>query len=278
MTERIDAHVHLWSDLSRYSWGTHVLDRPFELPDLEAHLDANGMDRAVFVQTLHDTIENEEILDLAATTTRLAGVVGWLDLADPAIGDDIARTSERRGGHRFAGVRHLPFHDPDPAWLVRPDVQRGVGALAAADLTLDVLLVAGAFASTEATARAHPTLRVVVDHIGHHAIEPGEEPTWRAGMEALAAVPNVACKLSDLTAVIRSRDGDVADVRDDVHRLIEWFGPDRILYASNWPVCLLNGTYEDTVTALEACIAGSAAERERLFGGNARRWYGIADD
>jgi L-fuconolactonase len=231
----VDSHQHFWDpDRADYPWMTDEVAprrRRFAPEDLEPVLREHGIDCTVVVQARHSLDETHELLATAAATQFVFGVVGWLDLR----GDVPRQLAEFAGG--LVGVRHQVHDEPDPGWLLRDDVQHGLAAVGRAGLVFDLLVRPRELPAAVETARRHPELRFVLDHVGKAPQNGGD--AWAAGVGALAELPNVACKLSGLFTE--------ADPRGTVERALEWFGPDRCMFGSDWPVCLLASEYGDAI-------------------------------
>jgi L-fuconolactonase len=280
---RIDAHHHLW-DLSRrpQAWldgpATDPIRRDFGVADLAAVAAAAGVDRTVLVQVLADIDETREFLALAAGTELIAAVVGWADLTSPKVAEDLADLREGPGGHRLAGVRHLVQAEADPDWLARPEVIAGLKAVAAQGLVYDLLVVPGQMRAAITAVRAVPELTFVLDHIAKPPIRSGALEPWAGLLAELAAEPNVFCKLSGMVTEADPAGWTVADLRPYADTVLEAFGPSRIMYGSDWPVCLLAGDYGQVMDAARELTAGlSAAERDAVFGGTAERAYRLPE-
>jgi L-fuconolactonase len=248
--------------------------RAFGPDDLRDVLVAAGIDRTVLVQTLSDLDETHEFLRLDADF--VAGVVGWVDLTAPEVGDELDELLAGPG--RLIGIRHQVHDEPDPDWLLRDDVRRGLAAVQSRGLVYDVLVRARELPAAVTTARAFPELQFVLDHIAKPRIVDGSDPTWSELMPGLAAVPNVAVKLSGMVTEADWTRWTAGDLRPFVERVVTWFGPERLLFGSDWPVCLLAGSYGEVVAGLDDALSLSAGERDDLYGGNARRVYSLPDD
>lgn len=278
---RVDAHHHVW-DLSvrEQSWmaGPELdpIRRSFSIGDLVPHAQAAGVDSTVLVQTVGVLAETHEFLEVAAGTELVAGVVGWVDLTDPAVADTLAALRERPDGGWLKGIRHQVHDEPDPEWLNRPDVRRGLAAVAEAGLAYDLLTRTPHLPAAVATARALPELRFVVDHISKPEIGGPLEP-WATGVRHLAALPNVTCKLSGMVTEASWTDWTPDDLRPYAGIVIDAFGPDRVMFGSDWPVCLLAATYDQVVTTTETLTANlTPAERTHIFSTTARQTYHLA--
>ena len=276
----VDAHQHFWDPRRRhYPWmgaGLEVLRRPFGPEDLRPLLAAAGIDRTILVQTVSSLEETEEFLATAAATDFIAGVVGWVDLAGPAVADDLAALLARPDGRYLRGIRHQVHDEADAEWLLRPAVRRGLAAVGRAGLTYDLLTRTRELPACLAVARAHPEMRFVIDHLAKPPIAGGATHDWAAGLAPFAGLPHVWCKLSGLVTEADWRRWRPVDLVPYVARGLQWFGEDRVIYGSDWPVCLLAADYGRVKSALEEAIGPlDAAARAKLFGGNARAAYGL---
>jgi L-fuconolactonase len=271
---RVDAHHHLW-DLSvrDQPWiddALAAIRRTFTVSDLAAVARPAGVEATVLVQTVTVADETPELL--AIDDPLIAGVVGWIDLTAPDAAD---RLAELRCD-RLVGIRHQVQGEPDPRWLCRPDVRAGLAAVAREGLVYDLLTIPEQLPAAIDTVRALPELRFVVDHLSKPPIATGEVEPWAAHMRALAAHENVACKLSGMVTEADWAAWTVDDLRPYAEVVLDAFGPERVLFGSDWPVCLLAASYAEVIEAADLLVAGlSAAEREQVLGGTARRIYGL---
>jgi L-fuconolactonase len=276
-TARIDAHHHVWNLAVRdQPWTTQLpaLRRTFTIDDLRPHLAAHGISGTVVVQTVTVPDETPELLTLAAVEPLVAGVVGWVDLTSPAVADDLARLRALPGGHALVAVRHQVQEEADPRWLCRADVRRGLAAVAAAGLSYDLVVTADQLPAVLETVRAMPDLRFVLDHGGKPRIRTGELEPWRRHLAALGGCANATAKLSGLVTEAAHDDWKVSDLRPYADALLDSFGPARLMYGSDWPVCLLAASYDEVVTAAEELTAAlSPSEQADMFGGTAARSY-----
>ncbi|MGH3504284.1 MAG: amidohydrolase family protein [Nocardioidaceae bacterium] len=274
--QRVDAHHHVWDLAVRdQPWTADLppLRRSFDLRELRPQLAAHGIDATVVVQTVTAPEETPELLALTAEAP-VVGVVGWVDLSAPDVADRLAELRGMGGGGTLVGIRHQVQEEADPRWLCRPDVRRGLSVLADADLAYDLLIVPHQLPAAVETTRALPGLRFVLDHAGKPAIADGALEPWRGDIWALAASPNVAVKLSGLVTEADHQAWTTDDLRRYADVLIESFGAHRMMFGSDWPVCLLAAGYSEVVAAAEELVAGlSPAEWARVFGGTAARWY-----
>ncbi|MFC4006184.1 amidohydrolase family protein [Nonomuraea purpurea] len=274
---RIDAHHHVWDLSSRpHAWldsdAMAPVRRTFTLDDLAPHAAAANVTRTVLVQVLPDLGETREFLALAAGSELVAGVVGWIDLTAPDAADTLA---ELPAG--LVGVRHGVQSEPDPAWLNRPDARRGLAAVAAAGLAYDLLTLPHQLPAAIDTVAALPELTFVLDHLSKPPIATGELEPWRARIRELATHPNVYCKLSGMVTEADWASWQVSDLRPYAELILETFGPERVMFGSDWPVCLLAAEYEQVCAAADELCAGlSAGERADVFAGTARRAYKLS--
>ena len=283
----IDAHHHVW-DVSAHPqpWlASHPalapLRRKFTVADLAPLAAAEGVTGTVVVQTVTESWETPELLALAAADGGLvAGVAGWVDLAAPDVADALARLRELPGGDRLAAIRHPVLIERDPDWLARPDVLRGLAAVASAGLAYDVVGGPRHLPAAAAAAGRLPQLTFVLDHVGNPdlATKPQASEPWASAFAQLAALPNVAVKLSGiLSEPPPPGAGRVEHLRPYYDAALAGFGPDRIMFGSDWPVCTLTASYGQVCAAARALTAGlSPAERDAIFSGTARRIYALA--
>lgn len=272
----VDAHHHLWDPGSRrHAWLDAVpqLRRPFRIQDFSQLAAAHSVRASVLVQVLASAAETEEFLALAGRTPLLAGVVGWADLTDPAIDGELARLRELPGGDRLAGIRHLVQDEPDPDWLGRPDVRRGLRAVGDAGLVYDLLIRPRQLPAAVAVVRDLDGVHFVLDHGAKPDIAHGQVEPWSTLIGALAAAPNVSCKLSGL--VTEAGPGWApAQITRYASRLLDCFGPARLMFGSDWPVCTLAAGYGEVLGLAETVLARlSPAERDSVLAGTAARLY-----
>jgi L-fuconolactonase len=274
---RIDAHHHVWDLAVRdQPWTAPLpaLRRTFTIDDLRPHLTAHDIAATVAVQTITVPEETPELLALAAAEPVVAGVVGWVDLTAQDIDDELARLRALPGGHALVGVRHQVQEEPDPRWLCRADVRRGLAAVAMAGLTYDLVVTADQLVATVETVQAVPELTFVLDHGGKPAIRIGDLEPWRGHIAALGRCANATAKLSGLVTEAEHDTWTVADLRPYADTLLSSFGPARLMYGSDWPVCLLAAPYDRVIEAAEELTAQlSPTEQADVFGGTAARSY-----
>jgi L-fuconolactonase len=247
----VDAHQHFWDPArAEYPWMTDDLRRRYGPEDLEPLLHAHGVDGSVVVQARHSLDETRELLAIARTTPFVLGVVGWVDLT----ADVPAQLAGLAGP--LVGVRHQVHDEPDPSWLLREDVQRGLAAVHDAGLAYDLLVRPRELPAALETVRRHPDLRFVLDHV---AKRPRDDGIWNVAVRGLSEYPNVVCKLSGLVTEF--------DPAGTVDRALAWFGAERCMFGSDWPVCLLAADYGETLALVgddPDVLAGTATRTYRL--------------
>ncbi|MEU9118897.1 amidohydrolase family protein [Streptomyces sp. NPDC048506] len=277
----IDAHHHVW-DLSvrDQDWITGPelapLRRDFLLSELEPQARAEGVDRTVLVQTITVPEETPELLALAAESDVVAGVVGWTDLTASDVAEELARLRALPGGERLRGIRHQVQGEPDPWWLTRREVLRGLRTVADAGLVYDVVVLPHQLPAVVSAARHLPELTFVLDHLGKPPIIAGRLEPWSEAVRELAAQPNTVCKLSGMVTEADWHEWTVDALRPYADTVLDAFGPQRLLFGSDWPVCTLAARYAEVVDATAVLLAGlSPDERAAVWTGTAERVYGL---
>jgi L-fuconolactonase len=277
----IDAHHHLWDPNRRdYPWlagaALEPIRRPYTVDDLRAVTKAAGVRSTVLVQTVSSVEETEEFLDTAAAEPVIAGVVGWVDLTAADLGEQLAALAERGP---LAGIRHQVEGEADPGWLAREDVLRGLSTIGAAGLTYDLLIRLDQFAAARAAVDALPDLVFVLDHAGKPPIAHGPWEPWAGELATLAERENVHCKLSGLVTEADWEEWQVGHLRRHAEHVLESFGPERLMFGSDWPVCELAASYEVVLDAAMS-LTGPLSDPERLevFEHTARRVYRLSAD
>jgi L-fuconolactonase len=297
----IDAHHHLWDLEARehrwlmggQPWASDeelaTLRRSYRLEDLAPLAEAAGVTGTVVIQTVAESWETPDLLALAAgrdpysasdlpdgTRGLLAGVVGWTDLTTPGVADTVAGLRGLPGGSFLCGIRHPVLAEPDPDWLAGPAVLRGLRGLATAGLAFDVVVLAHQLPAAVIAARSVPELTVVLDHLGAPPAESGQGATdgpWASAIRSLAELPNVACKLSGA----HTSPARASDLRPYYETVLAAFGPQRLMFGSDWPVSALTTPYGEVSGMYRELTAQlSPAEQEAIFGGTARRVYRLS--
>lgn len=282
MAVTVDSHHHFWDTTDgrfTYPWMTGdaaALRGRYDPPKLRPLLGEAGIERTVVVQTISSVEETELLLDLADEVDYIAGVVGWVDLTDAGVSDAIGRLQARKGGRWLKGIRHQVHDEADPEWLDRADVRRGIAAVGAAGLAYDLLVRPRELPACLRLVADQPDVRFIVDHIAKPPIASGELEPWAGLMRRLAERPNVSVKVSGM---VTEADWDAWTTRDlapYVERLTAWYGPSRLMFGSDWPVCTLVTSYGSVQAAASELMASmSADERASFFGRTAARVYAL---
>ena len=271
---RIDAHHHVW-ELARgdYAWLTPDLApiyRDFSLADLASHLSAAAMEGTILVQAAPTEAETLFLLEIADSTDVVRGVVGWTDFdAD----DGISRIEALAERKLLVGLRPMVQDIADDNWLLGATLAPLFGTMAEYDLAFDALVLPRHLTRLLQVVDHHGDLQFVLDHCAKPHLVTGDIADWSRDVARLAARPNIVCKLSGL-ATEAARDWEIANLRPAVDHVLNCFGPQRLLWGSDWPVVDLAGGYEKWFGAAEILLADlSANEKAAIFGGNAARVY-----
>ncbi len=273
--ETIDSHHHFWDlSLLDYPWmppGPSIVRKDYLPDDLRPEIEAVGIGRTVIVQAHQSLDEARFLLDIAKRTDFVAGVVAWVDVQSPTVGDDLDALMD---GGALVGIRHQVEDDPDDDWLVAEDTVRGLKEIANRGLAYDMLVRPRHMKHVPTVAERAPELRMVIDHIAKPLIADGIMEPWAADMTAIASIPGVYCKVSGMVTEADHTGWRVEDLRPYVAHVREQFGMDRLMFGSDWPVCLLASSYGRVFdAALEALGAMTDKERDAFLGGNAKRFY-----
>jgi L-fuconolactonase len=276
----VDAHHHVWDPATaHYPWLTDemaVIRRAFTPTDLAPELEAARVDATILVQTRSSADETRGFLEIASRTPFIRGVVGWADLTAPSVGDAIATLQAAPGGGRLVGIRHQVHDEPDPDWLLRDDVARGLRAAGAAGLAYDLLIRPRELPAALALARRLPDVRFVINHLAKPPIASGDLEPWRTLIAGFEELEHVACKVSGLVTEATWTSWTPADLQPYVDQVIDVFGSGRLMFGSDWPVCLLAASYRQVVETTRTILERlSGAERTAIFGENAVRIYRI---
>jgi L-fuconolactonase len=277
----VDAHHHLWDPAeAAYPWMVGAYEpvrRRFDADDLAVVLDANGVAGSVVVQARASLDETRSLLAAARASPRLLGVVGWADLTSPALSRDLDQLRREPGGELLVGVRHQAHDEPDPAWLLRQDVQRGVAAVGEAGLAFDLLVRERELPAATELARQHPGVRFVLDHLGKPPLVTGDLTAWQRRIDALAACENASCKLSGLVTEADLDGWSVAHLLPPLRHALVRFGPERSMFGSDWPVCLLAASYAQVLALVRSAIDDlDEPARAAVLAGTATRVYALA--
>ncbi|UJF32374.1 amidohydrolase family protein [Paenibacillus hexagrammi] len=277
---RIDAHQHYWRiERGDYGWITPdlpVLYRDFSPQDLLPHLKQHQLDGSIAVQAAPTLAETDYLLSLADTDDSILGVVGWLDLHDPEHRSHYERFSRHP---KFVGFRIMIQEMPDASSILEPSFLEALSAYAAEDVPIDLLVVSHQLPPLVRLLERVPHLRGVIDHLAKPRIAEGATAPWLSYMREIAAHPKLYCKLSGMVTEADHRHWKQADFTFYIRQILELFGPQRVMFGSDWPVCLLAASYDQTMSVLQQAIPDSWSEQERtlLFGENARTFYKLND-
>lgn len=272
---RIDAHQHFWKySRQEYEWienSMQCLQRNFLPEDLKPELDANGFDGSITVQARQSLQETEWLLDLAERSQWILGVVGWVDLQAADVRTQLRKAS---CNPKLVGIRHIVQSEPDDRFLMRPEFQRGVSALEEFGLAYDILVYAKHLPVAVEFVQCFPRQRFVVDHLAKPRIKDGEISDWTEGIRQLALCQNVSCKLSGLITEADWTHWTAEQITPYLDVAFDTFGPLRLMIGSDWPVCLVAGSYARAVQLVKDYIhRRAAAFEEDVLGQNAARFY-----
>jgi L-fuconolactonase len=274
---RIDAHQHFWNySAAEYPWigaGMDRLARDYRPADLAAVAAGQGVAGSVAVQARQSLEETRWLLGLADESHLIKGVVGWVDLRSGRVAEEIAPFAEHP---KFIGVRHVVQDEPDPRFLLGDAFVRGLRQLHAFGLVYDLLLYPPQLPAAVELAGLLPEQPFVLDHLAKPRIKTGGIAEWRHDIEALAAHDNVACKLSGLVTEAAWRQWKQDDFTPYLDVALAVFGPERLMFGSDWPVCLLSGEYAEVVGIIDDFISRlTPAEQSLIWGDTACRVYGL---
>ena len=275
---KIDSHHHLWAiNDTDYVWMTDAhaaIRRDFLAAELEATMEASGIDGTVAVQARQKVEETDFLLAFADANPRVKAVVGWVPLCENAGGPFLERVASHP---KLAGVRHVVHDEPDDDFILRADFNAGVRSLANHGLCYDILIFWKHLPQTVRFVDMHPEQQFVVDHIAKPRISvSGFDRDWADGIRELAKREHVSCKLSGVLTEVRDAVWDTGLIRPYFETVWQAFGPDRLMFGSDWPVCLLRSSHAEwTGLAAELTRDLGADERAAFWGGNAARVYGF---
>jgi L-fuconolactonase len=273
---RIDGHQHFWkADRGDYHWmnpAVPVLCRDYLPSDLLPHLVKHGIERTILVQAAQTFAETDYLLALAAQNSSIAGVVGWLDMDSV---DFPQQFESYRKNPRFIGLRPMLQDIPDPAWILRPQVLKSLQLVADADFPFEFLTYTRHLPYVLQALESVSSLRAVIDHISKPEIKERKLEPWKQLMAQAAQHTNLYCKLSGMITEADHAQWSPEDLRPYIEHAVDCFGSDRIIFGSDWPVCLLAGTYDQVIEALIEVLRPrmDATSEGKLFGLNAANFY-----
>ena len=270
----LDAHQHFWRyDPVQYPWipRQSALARDWLPRDLTSLQQPLGLDGSIAVQARQSLAESDWLLGLADADEGIHGVVGWVDLQAESVEQDLARLARHP---KFVGVRHVVQDEPDDRFLLRPAFLRGVKLLPTYGLTYDILIYPKQLPAAIEFVRQFPEQPFVLDHIAKPLIRDGILAPWDEQIRQLAQFPNVMCKLSGMVTEADHQGWTADDFRRYLDVVVEAFTPQRLMWGSDWPVCLLAASYEQVWSLVtDYTSEWSQTDRAALFGSNAARFY-----
>jgi L-fucono-1,5-lactonase len=273
---RIDSHQHFWKAArGDYHWmspAVPVLCRDYLPEDLRPCLLKNRIDRTILVQAAQTKAETDFLLELAQKTDFVAGVIGWLDMDSPNFADELELYSKNP---KFLGIRPMLQDLADDDWILRPRVMNSLKVIARRDMPFEFLTYTRHLPHVLKVLENIPELRAVVDHVSKPEIKNRKLDPWRSLMSQVAKYPNIRCKLSGMITEADHQTWSSEDLQPYVEHVVECFGFERVMFGSDWPVCLLAGSYDQVVGALQTILKPHLNERREadVFGGNAARFY-----
>jgi len=272
---RVDAHQHFWKyDAAEYEWiddSMAAIRRDFLPEDLELELERNEFHGSVAVQARQTLEETRWLLELAERSSRIFGVVGWVDLCSADVRAQVSVLARNR---KLVGIRHIVQSEPDDRFLLRQDFARGITTLEEFDLAYDILIYTKHLPVAAEFVERFPKQRFVLDHLAKPAIKPQEIESWAAGVRRLAAFPNVFCKLSGLVTEADWQRWKPEDITPYLDIAFATFGASRLMIGSDWPVCLVAGSYSRALDVVKNYLQFYPAEtRDAVLGENARRFW-----
>ena len=276
--QRIDAHQHFWKfDPVRDSWITEdmaAIRRDFGPEDLQPVLQQHGFDGCVLVQSAEPEHENDYLLEQAEKHAFIKGVVGWVDFFSDTLEEQLKHYS---GFEKLKGFRYILQGTEDRALMLRPEFKQGIRKLQQHGFTYDVLIFPDQLKYTEQLVAAFPDQPFVLDHMAKPYIKEGKIAEWKRDMKALAKHENVCCKVSGMVTEADWKSWKKEDFTPYMDAAVEAFGTSRLLYGSDWPVCLVAATYGEVLDiAQDYFSAFSKNEQDAVFGGNAAKFYNLS--
>lgn len=274
---RIDSHHHLWKyDPKTYPWiqeDMEVLKKDYLPKTILPLLEEQGIDGCVAVQADQSEEETAFLLDCASDNDFIKGVVGWIDLQAPNSAERLAYFAPDK---KLKGIRHIVQEEPNPEFMLGKEFQNGIKELAAFDLTYDILVYDFQLPSAVLLARAFPDQKFVLDHIGKPKISEGVSETWSSNIRELSKSENVYCKLSGMVTETKDFSWTSEEFTPFMEVVLEAFGTDKLMYGSDWPVCLLGGEYNQVFEIVANFISSlSKNEQDDIMGWNAKRFYNL---
>ena len=275
----VDSHQHFWQvgrfDYPWMSPEVDVLCHDYLPPALTPVLKQNGVDKTILVQASNSLEETRWLLSLADENAFIGGVVGWVDLQSA----DAARQLDEFAAHpKFKGVRHLVESEPADDWLIQGHVLNGLRQLSSRGLSFDLLVHTRHLEYARRVADECPELHLIIDHLAKPPVARAEIDEWARELKEVASRPNVWCKLSGLVTEAGSTNWRVEDLQPYVEKALEYFGPARMMFGSDWPVCLLSASYDQVRESIERLLHDlDEKDKRRVFSESAIEFYRIED-
>lgn len=277
LINRIDSHQHFWIyDPKVHSWmngDMKIIKRDFLPRELSPLLDAEQMDGCVAVQASQSESENTFLISLAEQHDFIKGIVGWVDLRSKNLAE---RLEYYTMYPKIKGFRHIIQDEPDIDFMLRPTFLNGISKLQEFGFTYDILIFPEHLPNAYTFAKSFPNQLFVIDHLAKPNIKRRETESWRKGLEKIASLENVHCKISGMVTEADWNSWEKREFEPYIETALETFGIDRLMYGSDWPVCTLAATYGDAFWIVEDYFSGfSKSEQEKLFGMNASTFYNL---
>lgn len=278
---KIDSHLHFWNlSIREQEWMIghefDLINRNFDMSDLQEDLEKSNVDHAILVQTVSVPEETGEFLSLAAATPKIAGVVGWVDMEKQDITQNIESHLLHPNSNYLVGIRDLAQFKSDNNWLINTNVSKNIKRLSNYDLVYDLLITPNQLPAAVNLVRDTPDVNFVLDHIAKPNISEGHNENWSVLMKKLSQSPNVVVKISGMITQTNWGNWSEEEFYPYIELIAKYFGPNRMMFGSDWPVCLLSGSYQQVVTVVESAISNwSELEKEMIWSSTAIRAYGL---
>lgn len=273
---RIDSHQHFWElDNPFTNWPTEDLQpiyRDFLPEDLEEHLNKHGIDKTILVQAAPKVDETDFLLQLAENNERIAGVVGWLDLSSDQFPEQFF---QYKNHPKFVGIRPMLQDLPDDRWILKEKVKKNIQILVEHDFPIDILIFPRHLPHIIELLDEFPTLRAVIDHCAKPNIKEKQWEFWAEGIEQVAKYESTMCKISGLVTEADHESWKITDFKPYIEHVVHCFGTNRVMFGSDWPVCLLAATYDEVIEIFTTHLPENLSEDEKkaVFGTNAMKFY-----
>ena len=274
---KIDSHQHFWNyDPVDYRWideNMAVLKMNYLPPQLEKLLRNNSLDGCVAIQARQTERETKFLLQLAEKYNFIKGVVGWVDLCNSDVRDRLAYFAKSK---KLCGIRHILQSEPDDKFMLQENFQKGIYALNEFDLVYDILIFPKHLEPVYYLVQNFPNQRFIIDHLAKPHIKDGKIKEWKVGIERLSQFPNVSCKFSGLVTEASWDCWESDEFIPYLDIVFSCFGVDRIMFGSDWPVCLLCSNYDQVISIVTKYISDLEKEdQQKVMGLNAAKFYNL---